>query len=209
MLRSALIVLVAVLAIAGGVLHASETQRSVAEENFHEAQTAKDMAVQLLQRDAIFQRYLRRGDQADLHDFMAGDPDLDRELAQARRLSSDSRAELREVSIQQRAESRWEALAEQAMQARDAGRPEPPAHAAAREAALEQFVDASDRYQRVLDGMRREELAAAALVPVRTIFILASLFGLIGGVSAYRRRRAALSARDAEDREHTREADYA
>ena len=104
--RTLLATLAVVLSISGAVLYASEAQRSVAELNFQEAQTAKEMAVELLARNATLQRHLSDGGGSalDLLPFFAGDRQVDEALARARRMSSDDEAELREIDTQERAE---------------------------------------------------------------------------------------------------------
>src|SRR4051794_3882728 len=96
--RTLLATVAAVLAIAGAVLYASEAQRSVAETNFQEAQTAKQLAVALLARNAAVQRHLRDGATGfDLRPLFAADREMDDALARAERMSADDEAELREV----------------------------------------------------------------------------------------------------------------
>src|SRR3954447_11065328 len=114
--RTLLATLAAVLAISGAVLYASEAQRSVAETNFQEAQTAKELAVTLLARNATVQSHLRDdGSELDLLPFFAGDRQMDAAMARARGMSSDDVAELRELNIQEGSEQRWEASARRAL----------------------------------------------------------------------------------------------
>jgi diguanylate cyclase (GGDEF)-like protein len=208
--RTLLATLTAVLAIAGAVLYASEAQRSVAELNFQEAQTAKEMAVELLSRNATLHRHLGDGGSAlDLLPFFAGDRRLDAALARARRYSSDDARELREISLQQRAEARWEDLARDALQRAADGRRQSRPDALARDAALDRFLAANRRLQRMLDGTRVEELRAAALVPVKAILLLSALFGLVGIALAHRARTARRSRRRAEQTEAAEAAEYA
>src|SRR4051794_25747302 len=100
--RTLLATLAAVLAISGAVFYASEAQRSVAEVNFQEAQTAKEMAVELLARNATLQQHLNDGGGStlDLLPFFAGDRQVDEALARAREFSSDDEGELHQIDIQ-------------------------------------------------------------------------------------------------------------
>ena len=195
-MRSFLIALLAVLVIAGAVLYASE------------AQTGKEMAVQMLYRDATLQRFLRRGDEQELVPFFSWDERLDAALSRAGRLSADNRQEIGEVTAAMRAEDRWEALGEEAIDDARAGRRETPAHSAARDRALDAFVTANRRYQAVLDRVRHDELRAAALVPVRLILILSAVFGAIGLAVGLRSRSRARARRAAEAAEQAAEAGY-
>jgi diguanylate cyclase (GGDEF)-like protein len=208
--RTLLATLAAVLAIAGAVLYASEAQRSVAELNFQEAQTAKEMAVELLSRNATLQRHLTDGgSQLDLLPFFTQDRQLDAALAQARRYSSDDDRELREIGIQQRSEARWENLAQDALKRAVGGRRRSRSDALARDAALDTFLAANRRLQQLLDGTRVEELRAAALVPVKAILLLSAIFGLVGIVLARRARTAQRARRRAVEAETAAQAEYA
>jgi diguanylate cyclase (GGDEF)-like protein len=208
--RTLLATLAAVLAIAGAVLYASEAQRSVAELNFQEAQTAKEMAVELLSRNATLQRHLTDGGSAlDLLPFYAVDRQLDAALARARRYSSDDDRELREIGVQQRSEGRWENLARDALQRAADGRRRSRSDALARDAALDTFLAANRRLQQLLDGTRVDELRAAALVPVKAILLLSAIFGLVGIVLAHRARAAERTRRRALESEATGQAEYA
>jgi diguanylate cyclase (GGDEF)-like protein len=208
--RTFLATVAAVLAISGAVLYASEAQRSVAEMNFQEAQTAKDMAVELLTRNATLQRHLHDGGSTlELMPFFAGDQPLDAALARARRMCSDDAAELREIATQERAEARWEDLAQRALKLAADGRHEAAADAADRDRALDAFLGANRRLQRMLDRNRVEELRAAALVPVKAILLLSAVFGLVGAGIAYRTRTTRRARRAAADAQVSRQAEYA
>jgi diguanylate cyclase (GGDEF)-like protein len=208
--RTLLATLAAVLAIAGAVLYASEAQRSVAELNFREAQTAKEMAVELLSRNATLQRHLSEGGtELDLVPFFTVDRQLDAALARARRYSSDDDGELREVGVQQRAEARWEDLARDALKRAADGRRQSRSDALARDAALDDFLAANRRLQQLLDGTRVDELRAAALVPVKAILLLSAIFGLVGIVLAHRARTVQRTRRRAVEAETAAQAEYA
>ena len=106
-------------------------------------------------------------------------------------MSSDDEAELREIDTQERAEEEWEDLAADALKLAAKGRREAGADTVARDKALDTFLAANRRLQRMLDRNRVEELRAAALVPVKSILLLSSVFGLVGIGFAYRSRRTA------------------
>jgi diguanylate cyclase (GGDEF)-like protein len=200
----------AVLAIAGAVLYASEAQRSVAEVNFHEAQTAKQMAVEQLDRNAAVQAYLHAGGSYDdLAPFFTENQHLDDSLAQARRLSSDDAAELHDIDVQQRTEQEWEDLAQRAIDLAKSGRPAPAANARAQQDALDEFLAANRNFQSALDRKRSEEVGAAALVPVKAILLLSAVFGALGIGLAYRRRSVSRAKRAATAAEVARETAYA
>jgi len=81
--RTLLATIAVVLSISGAVLYASEAQRSVGELNFREAQTAKEMAVKLLARNATLQRSLTEGrvSAQEVLPFFAGNRQVDEALA--------------------------------------------------------------------------------------------------------------------------------
>src|SRR4051812_24129932 len=112
------VALLAVVAIAAAVLHASETQRTVAEENFREAQVAKDMAGQLLRGNNALDRFLASGREQTLLPYLEEERALDTALADATELSADNRQEMRELTLQAQARRRWMRLAQRATDAR-------------------------------------------------------------------------------------------
>ena len=52
-MRTTVALVLSVLAIAGAVLYASESQRQVADENYHEAIVARQLAADMLQRENL------------------------------------------------------------------------------------------------------------------------------------------------------------
>jgi hypothetical protein len=61
-MRVALALVLSVLAIAGAVLYASESQRNVAEENYHEAIVVRQLAADMLSRENSLHEFLAGGD---------------------------------------------------------------------------------------------------------------------------------------------------
>src|SRR3954452_2462987 len=110
-----------VLAIAGAVLYASESQRNVAEENYHEAIVARQLAADMLTREASLRDFFVDGRPRTLFPVYQLDRRQDDALAEANALSSDSREELATLALQSAAEDRWDALATVAIAARDGG----------------------------------------------------------------------------------------
>jgi CHASE3 domain sensor protein len=199
--------LLAVVILAAAVLHASETQRSVAEVNFREAQVAKQMVVQLLTANDELEQYLTTARESHLLPFIDMRRQLETALAQAQELSSDNARELREISAQERAERRFVDSAQREIAAQRSKRR--VVGQEAREAAIAGFVASNGRYQRVLDSVRAEEVHEAALVPVTTIAIFGGLSAFIAAVLGSRRlwamrvRRRAVKARAAAEMAYT------
>jgi len=60
--RVTVALVLSVLAIAGAVLYASESQRNVAEENYHEAIVARQLATDMLARENSLHEFLATGE---------------------------------------------------------------------------------------------------------------------------------------------------
>ena len=210
-MRTLLATIAVVLSISGAVLYASEAQRSVGELNFREAQTAKEMAVKLLARNATLQRSLTEGrvSAQEVLPFFAGNRQVDEALARARKMSADDPAELHEINTQERAELAWEDLAADALKLAAKGGRQGGADTITRDQALETFLAANRRFQQMLDRNRAEELRAAALVPVKSILLLSTVFGLVGIGVAYRTRMRRRARRAAAEAQTAQQAAYA
>jgi hypothetical protein len=113
-------------------------------------------------------------------------------LATARKLSADDPEEMSALNAQARAADTWDRLAEAELRAKDVDLAVTRG-TTARSDALVAFQRANVRYQARLGLNRGEELGAAALVPVKIILILGSLFGLAGAVFAFRERRRSVA----------------
>jgi len=198
-MRTTVALVLSVLAIAGAVLYASESQRKVADENYHEAILARQLAADMLSRENLLHEFLANGDT----DLVVLIYELDRHqtssLHEARALSSDSRDELATLDRQSEAAKRWDQIARTEISSRTDGQEIPNAdYAHLRESVVKTFVKANREYQVMLDEARVEELGAAALVPVKLIILLSVVFGAIALGIATHRRRARTAARAEE-----------
>ena len=202
-MRAALALILSVLAIAGVVLYASESQRKVADENYNEAIVARQLGADMLARENALSDYIDTGRTDDLVLMSEADRRIDSGLGHAKELSSDSPEELATLDDQISAESSWDALAKIALDAKQAGDSPPGSKKSAYRAGLvDEFVRANREYQRLLDGARVEELKAAALVPVKLILLTSILLGVTSFAVSMRRRRklvATLAAKRAAD----------
>jgi diguanylate cyclase (GGDEF)-like protein len=208
--RSIIALVVSVLALAGIVLYASESQRNVAEENYHEAIIARQLGADMLARENALNDYLENGRADELVLMYEADRRLDSGLEHAKELSADSEVELGTLDAMIAAEDNWDAVGDIAVEAKQAGdSPRGAAKSAYRESLVDNFVSANREYQRLLDEARVEELKAAALVPVKLILLASVLLGAAAfGVSLRRRRsvaatNASKSAADAAERAYT------
>jgi hypothetical protein len=208
--RVTVALVLSVLAIAGAVLYASESQRKVAEENYHEAIVARQLAADMLSRENALQQYFADARPQTLFPVYELDRRQDAALAEATELSSDSAEELATIARQSAAEDRWDALATKEIAARDGGQGAPSAaQRARRDAIVKDFLGANREYQRSLDSRRVEELKAAAIVPVKLLFALSVLFGAIALAFVVRRRRTLARSRALETAHETADRHYA
>jgi diguanylate cyclase (GGDEF)-like protein len=208
--RVILALVLSVLAIAGAVLYASESQREVADENYHEAIVARQLVADMLSRENALQQFFADDRPQTLFPVYELDRRQDAALGEAEELSSDSREELATIARQSAAEDRWDAIANKEIVAHDAGHGAPSAAQRARRVAVvKDFIRANRDYQRSLDSRRVEELTAAAIVPVKLLFALSVLFGAIALAFVLRRRRALARTHELEQQREAGERHYA
>jgi diguanylate cyclase (GGDEF)-like protein len=203
-MKVTLSLVLSVLALAAAVLYASESQRQVADENYDEAIVARQLAADMLWRENLLHQFLAEGRVETMVSINEIDRRQDRALGQATELSSDSAEELATLERQTAAEDGWDAIAQKAIDARNAGRHAlSDDNAGARERYIDEFTRANRDYQRLLDETRVEELKAAALVPVKLIIVLSVVFGVIAFALVARRRhtRGRLRAQERVDRD--------
>jgi diguanylate cyclase (GGDEF)-like protein len=183
----------AALVIAAAVLLASEQQRSTAQTNFAEAQAASQMQTAMLGQERALDSFLASGQMAVLSNLYRDQLQLDRSLADARKLAADDRIESRAVAAQGVAFRRWNTLAASAITRRGAtGADDTVAHERQRGVVIDAFLAANGDYQdRLLVNRYREE-RAAALLPVWVLLGLAALFGSAALLVARRKRRVRL-----------------
>jgi diguanylate cyclase (GGDEF)-like protein len=209
-MRTTIALVLSVLAIAGAVLYASESQRKVADENYDEAIVARQLATDMLSRENLLHDFLIRGGT----DRVVSIYELDRRqiaaLKEARELSADSPEELATLDTQTEAAERWNQIAHTTIGARSGGRGDPGAdYADLRERVVQDFLQANTQYQHQLDDARAEELKAAALVPVKLIILLSVVFGAIALAIATRRRRSRAAIRSDQNARDDAERRYA
>src|SRR4051812_7517028 len=142
----------------------------------------------MLTRGRTLPVFANSGDQRALVAYASGGRQVRNELAAARALPSDDPAELAALAAQARAADAWDRLGQAELAAKDvaaavtSGTRAPPD-------ALVAFQQANARFQQRLGAHRNQELRAAAVVPVKIILGLGTLFGLAGGLLVLRERR--------------------
>jgi diguanylate cyclase (GGDEF)-like protein len=209
-MRVTVALVLSVLAIAGAVFYASESQRQVADENYNEAILARQLAADMLSRENSLHEFLANGHPETLVSLYEADRRLDSNLERARRVSSDSQEELDAIARQSQAEDSWDSVAQIAIDAHNAGEhAKSMENPAFRDGLVEDFMKANGDYQRALDTRRREELKEAAIVPVKLIFALSVVFGAIAMVLIVRRRRVLAAAAALEHEREDAERRYA
>jgi diguanylate cyclase (GGDEF)-like protein len=172
----------------------------VADENYHEAILARELAADMLSRENLLHEYLLNGGTDRVVDIYELDRHQTAVLKEARELSADSKEELGTLDRQSEAAQRWNQITQTTIGTRTGDRTSPGAdYTKLREKVVQDFLNANREYQQQLDAARVEELKAAALVPVKLIIVLSVVFGAIAlGIATRRRRaRAASGAADA------------
>ena len=191
-LRIWLIALLSICAIAAAVLVASETQRTAAQENFVEAETANDLHADILEQSQRVSDFLA-GKREDFYaNFRFEVRSLHADFRTARDLSADDPVEISQLNRQENASDLWHRFARHDVSRARNDLPLLPRHLDRRDELLDSFVTANTEYRHRLATNRQDELHAAALVPVRLVIGLGLLFGAIAFVIFRRQRKVAL-----------------
>jgi diguanylate cyclase (GGDEF)-like protein len=184
------IALLAICAIAASVLYASETQRTAAQENFNEAETANDLLVDMFEQDHRVSDFLAGRREGFATAFFLERRSLTNDFGVARELSADDEQELAALDRQQAASGRWHRLANEAV---GEARSDPAAasvlHLGLMDQLLDRFVRANAVYRERLAEVRQTEQHTAALVPVYLVIVLSLVFGAIAFAIMRRQRR--------------------
>jgi diguanylate cyclase (GGDEF)-like protein len=192
-LRIWLIALLSICAIAAAVLVASETQRSAAQENFVEAETANDLHADILEQSQRVSDFLAGQRESFLANFQLELRSLHADFRTARDLSADDPVEVAELNRQEKASNRWHRLAHRDVERARNGLPLLAKSLDRRDQLLGTYVTANTEYRHRLAVNRQDELHAAALVPVRLVIGLGLLFGAIAFLIFRRQRKISLS----------------
>jgi diguanylate cyclase (GGDEF)-like protein len=190
-MRVTVSLVLSVLAIAGAVFYASESQRKVADENYDEAIVARQLAEDMLNRENLLHEYVKTGRTEIAASIYQLDDRQQSALEEARELSSDSPEELQTLDRQSEAASRWNEFARTTIGGHSAPSTD---YENARDKTVDDFLAANHEYQMSLDTRRVEELKAAALVPVKLMIGLSIAFGAIALALVTRRRRQTAGA---------------
>jgi diguanylate cyclase (GGDEF)-like protein len=200
-LRIWLIALLSICAIAAAVLVASETQRTAAQENFVEAETANDLHADILEQSQRVSDYLAGQRESFLANFQLELRSLHTDFRTARELSADDPIEIDQLDRQEHASDRWHQLARRDVERARHGLPLLSPSLERRDQLLDIYVTANTEYRHRLAVNRQDELHAAALVPVRLVIGLGLLFGAIAFLIFRRQRKGALAREHEQARE--------
>ncbi len=189
-MRIWLIALLSVCAIAGAILVASEIQRTAAQENFTEAETANDLLVDMFEQNQRVGDFLA-GQRVDFAtSFLLERRSLAADFRKARELSSDDEQEMAALAHQQSAASAWHRVAVRDIAiARRSKDSVASLSLGRRNRILDRYVRANAVYRARLATVRQGEQHQAALVPVYLVIGLGLLFGGIAFVLVRRQRR--------------------
>lgn len=204
-----LIALLSVCAIAGSVLAASEIQRSTAQENFSEAETANDLLVDMFEQDHRVSDF-SAGKQSHFGtSFVLAKRSLFVDVREARELSGDSGEELAALDRQESTARRWHRVAAREVTlTRQSGVPPAGPSLDLRDRLLARFVAANQIYRDRLAAARQEEEHQAALVPLYLVVGLSLVFGAIAFVLMRRGHRIEAERHRAETERNNAEVDF-
>jgi diguanylate cyclase (GGDEF)-like protein len=197
-----------VAVLAASVLVASETQRTTAETNFAEAQTASSALAAMLGQARALDDYLLSRRTDVLADYYDDGRSLDAALLRARGYSSDDAEELHALDLQTSALTSWRGLASAEIAAVANGGAA-TSSALRRRGLVDRFEVANAAYARRLATNRSAEGRAAALVPFWLILGLSLVAGLVALVVGRRVGVVRRSRERAEGAKRARELRFA
>jgi diguanylate cyclase (GGDEF)-like protein len=190
-MRIWIVIVVAILAITGGVLYASESQQSTWRTNLREAQTADSMGAEFLDQERGLSTFVATRDAALLRPYYESNRVLGSELREARSVSADDEIELRAIAAQTAAWHAWQSLANSEIRRARRGLRPTPSETRRRNALIDRFGTANDDYDARLATVREDEERSAALVPVWIILGISAVFCAGGAAYMYFSRRRA------------------
>ena len=203
-----LIALLSICAIAAAVLVASETQRTAAQENFEEAETANDLHADILEQSQRVSDFIDGRHEDFVANFRFEARSLHSDFREARELSGDDPVELSQLDRQESSSNQWHALARRDVSRARRGLRLLGVHLDQRNQLLESFVTANTEYRHRLAANRQDELHEAALVPVRLVIGLGLLFAAIAFLIFRRQRRTAQVREEEQARRAAAEAEF-
>ena len=172
-----LLVPLAVVVMAAGVLYSSDSQRRTAQTNFAEARTAQALLSDFLERERAYTDYLATRDPDVFNRYLEEQRRVDAGLGAAEKTSVDDRAEREAVAAQRSVSQQWQTTARVELARVQAGRGPSRAADSYRDALVDRFAAANRNQQARLAEERHGSERRAALVPVWTILALSVLFG--------------------------------
>jgi diguanylate cyclase (GGDEF)-like protein len=203
-LRTRLLLLAGVLAIAGAVWLVSAAQRDAATRTQAQERAAARMLTTMLEQESGLRGFLNTRDASFLEPYERGRDEFDAAMTAA--LTSTHADDALAIAAIRRHVSlarRWQQLAEDrrfAVAERGAAGFS-QADARSRKALMDRFRAENGRYQELLARRRSSELTRAGRLSVGVVVLLALLFGGLGYLLVERRERTAR-------RERTRSAEY-
>src|SRR3954469_15276199 len=147
LMRIWILIVVAIVAITGGVLYASEAQQSTWKTNLREAQTADSMGAEFLDQERGLGTFLAAHDAALLRPYYESGRVLASELREAREVSADDQLELKTIAAQTAAWHAWRAVANTARRGARRGVRPTPSETRRRNALINRFGAANEAYE--------------------------------------------------------------
>ena len=194
-MRLRLLLVVAVVTIAGAVWGVSQTQRSAADGTFAENLAGERMLTAMLDQETGLRGFALAREEEFLAPLMRGEHDFDVAVTSAR--ENGEANERKALNAQVGAARHWQELAQDEIERVRRGAPLSTAYVRVRKVAFDRYRDLNARYQEGERAERSSDLARAGQVSVATIIALGILFGGVGYLAIERqaageRRRRAL-----------------
>jgi diguanylate cyclase (GGDEF)-like protein len=199
LVRTRIVLAVAIAGVAAAVWGVSETQRSTAERIFNETQAADAMFKAMLEQETGLRGFALTRERPFLEPFTRGVREFNIATDDARALAGDDE-QRRTIDGMERTANRWRTLAEQeiGVLGLDLDREASSAEVQRRKRIFDDFRRQNEDLTTRLTAERREKLDRAGLISVVVILLLAMVFGGVGFFIVEREARRVRNRRQRE-----------
>ena len=194
-----LLLVAAVLTIAGAVWGVSQTQRETADRAFGKSRAGQQMLTAMLDQESGVRAFSLKPRKRLLSPYVRGKRDFEAALASARN-SAEGEAEQTHLAEQATAARVWQRLAREeiALVKANPNVSLDNDFVAVRERAFERYRSANAKFQTELARERSADLKMAAVVSVGVILLVGGLFGGVGYLAIERQAAAEARRRERE-----------
>jgi diguanylate cyclase (GGDEF)-like protein len=192
-MRAWLAIIAAVLVVAGGVLYASDIQRSTASDQTVETRLAEELRISMLQAELALDQGLAGLGARMLPQVKAAQERVRAALDALGSIFAKAGENLSALSAMREAAADWDRTASDEFAVLEAGGPTEKGSVDDRLGPLNAFLAANEDLRAELKSHHDDQSRKAALVPVLVVVVLSALFLLAGGIlmrrETLRRRR--------------------